>query len=311
MKKSRKFNTLINRLAIVTLILSSVCMVADENALTAYAKYGDYDTVDDNFSRIKQKVYDNADILTSSQEEELEDRIYSASNNGKLDIVILTVDTISGKDPIIYAADFYEEMGFGYDYEVGTGVILLINMGERDVALAGAGMAKIYLPDHELDEIRDDITSDLSDGNYYRAMMDYIDAVEEKALDALDDREYKEAFEEWYSKDYSSAVDQDAFFEEYTPKDNFFTTFKNPVVDIVIGLIIAGVVVAILASQSKTQITVNSKSYLNQGIRLRTRQDTFTHTTTTRHKIESSSSSGGGNHRSSGGHSFSGSKGKF
>lgn len=49
------------------------------------------------------KVVDNADLLTDSQEQELEDRLEELVDKYGCDAVIVTTDTIDGKTPMAYA----------------------------------------------------------------------------------------------------------------------------------------------------------------------------------------------------------------
>lgn len=287
----------------------------DRYTLTAYAK-GSYSVDDSHYDDTEPKIYDYADLFTDNEEQILQESLVSTAKKIKLDLVIVTTDYNRGKESLLYASDFYDGNGFGYDYDCGSGVIMLIDMDNREVAISTAGVCRVYL-DSETDNMIDDVTPYLSDGEYMKAAQYFISEVKELALEAMDDGDYDDAFEAWYSSDHSSISAQNEFYDKYVPQENFFTTFKNPIIDIVIALVIAGVAVLIMSSSSKTKTTVNEKTYMQGGhINLRVRHDQFTHTTTKRVKIQTDNGgSGGGGHGgghvSSSGHSHGGSSGKF
>lgn len=280
-----------------------------------YAK-GSYSVDDSHYDDTEPKIYDDADLFTEHEEQELQEALVSTAKKIKLDLVIVTTDYNRGKESLLYASDFYDDNGFGYDYDCGSGVILLIDMDNREVAISTAGVCRVYL-DGETDNMVDNIAPYLSDADYMEAARYFINEVKRLALEAMSDDDYEEAFDAWYSSDYSSISAQNAFYDEYVPQENFFTTFKNPLIDIVIALVIAGVAVLIMSSSSKTKTTVNEKTYMQGGhINLSVRHDQFTHTTTTRTKIQTDNNGSGnvghgGGHVSSSGHSHGGSSRKF
>lgn len=257
----------------------------DRYTLTAYAK-GSYSVDDSHYDDTEPKIYDYADLFTDNEEQILQESLVSTAKKIKLDLVIVTTDYNRGKESLLYASDFYDGNGFGYDYDCGSGVIMLIDMDNREVAISTAGVCRVYL-DSETDNMIDDVTPYLSDEEYMKAAQYFISEVKELALEAMDDDDYDDAFEAWYSSDHSSISAQNEFYDKYVPQENFFTTFKNPLIDIVIALVIAGVAVLIMSSSSKTKTTVNEKTYMQGGhINLRVRHDQFTHTTTKRVKIQ-------------------------
>ena len=281
----------------------------------SYAK-GSYSVDDSHYDDTEAKIYDGADLFTDSEEGELQESLVSTAKRIKLDLVIVTTDYNRGKDSLLYASDFYDDNGFGYDYDCGSGVILLIDMDNREVAISTSGVCRVYL-DSMTDDMVDDIAPYLSDREYMKAARYFINRVSSLALEALDDDDYEDAFEAWYSSDHSSISAQNDFYDKYIPQENFFTTFKNPLIDIAIALVIAGVVVLIMRSSSNTGSTINERTYMEGGhINLRVRHDQFTHTTTKKRKIETNNSTGkggghGGGHVSSSGHSHGGSSRKF
>lgn len=314
--RSVSFKTLafFGKLILIAGILTAALGISGLS-FTSYAK-GSYSVDDSHYDDTEPKIYDGADLFTDSQEEQLQEYLVSTAKSIKLDLVIVTIDYNIGKESLLYASDFYDENGFGYDYDCGSGVILLIDMDNREVAISTAGVCRVYL-DSMTDDMVDNIAPYLSDREYMKAAMYFINEVERLTLEALDDKDFDDAFEAWYSSDHSSISAQNDFYDKYIPQENFFTTFKNPLIDIVIAFVIAGVAVLIMSSSSKTKNTINEKTYMEGGhINLRVRHDQFTHTTTSRRKIQTdngSKKSGGhgGGHVSSSGRSHGGSSKKF
>ncbi len=84
----------------------------------------------------KELVFDRADLLDKSQEKELTEKAQSLSVQYQADFVLVTTDDAKGKTAQAYADDFYDEHKFGYDEEYGRGLLLLIDMDNREVWLS-------------------------------------------------------------------------------------------------------------------------------------------------------------------------------
>ena len=97
-----------------------------------------------------QYVYDNGNILTDWEEAHLEALAESEGAKHGISIVILTEDGIDGADPMMYAADFYDYGGFHDD-----GVILFLEMEERDWQVVNTGMMKSVIGSYGIDYIGD------------------------------------------------------------------------------------------------------------------------------------------------------------
>lgn len=122
----------------------------------------------------KTWVYDDAGLLQDEQIKTLSDKIEKVREDKKLDIVIVTTRTTGGETPADFADDFYDLGGFGYDKPRGTGILLLIDMGQRNLWISTCGAAQKYFTDKRLDMMLDEIYDDLSDGNYYEGCKTFI-----------------------------------------------------------------------------------------------------------------------------------------
>lgn len=237
-------------------------------------------------SEKKQYVYDFAGLLEKEEVAKLEESAQKYSAKRSTDIIILTTNDTNGKDIVPFMQDFYDEMALGYDKPHGNTAILTIDMKNRDLYLAGFYKGKTYLDDRRLDSIRDKITPDLSSGNYFDAFHTFIKT------------SYK--------------------YMGIKPGVNPDNILFNIWFQLLVSIGLAGIVVGMMAYSSGGKVTVNEKTYeATDTSRVLQRRDQFIRTTTTRIKKPKNNNSGGGKGGgfgggiSRGGHSHSGSRGKF
>jgi len=234
----------------------------------------------------KQMVYDFAGLLKKEEIAKLEEMAYKYGAKRNTDIIILTTNDTKGKDVVQYMEDFYDEAALGFDKPHGNTAILTVDMEHRDVYLAGFYKAKEYLEDSRLDSIRKKITPDLSNGNYYDAFHDFIKI------------SYK--------------------YMGISPEVNPDNILFNLWFQIIVSIGIAGVAVGVMAYNSGGKVTVNARTYeATDTSGLLQKRDQYIRTATSRRKKPTNNNSGGGKGGgfgggiSSGGHSHSGSRGKF
>ena len=260
------------------------------------------------YSTNHQKVYDEAGLFTKDEIESIEEMAKKYGDEVQMDLVIYTVDTDKNKSAMQIADDFYDNNNFGYEDCDGSGGLLLIDMYQREIYISFAGLGEAYVDEYTEDDILDVLQEDAHDGEYYDAAVHFIKLVNEAAKDFRSDDDYKEVLENWYNDEYSSYDDIAAMVKPKEP--NFFTTFKNPLVTLGIAGAIALIVVLIMLYQSKTRMTVGSRTYLAENsLSFPIRSDRFVNKTTTSRTIQTSSSSSGGSshsHHSSSGRSHSG-----
>ena len=160
-------------------------------------------------------------------------------------------------------------------------------MAERDLYIAGFYKGEEFLDNKRSDLVRDKITSDLSRGDYYQAFEGFIKT----------------------SSKYMG------FRPGANPKSPIFNVW----VQLIISFLVGGGVVGVMAYRSSGKMTVHEGTYRDPSdSRIIERRDDYIRTTTTKTKKPSNdgssgggSSFGGGGGISSGGHSHSGSRGKF
>jgi uncharacterized protein len=129
------------------------------------------------YAAITPKVYDKASIFTKSELEKLEGDARKISEELKLDVVIVSIDDNEGKTSRAYADDFYDNNGFGYG-EDADGILMLINMEDREVYISTCGIAIKYFTDARIEGILDVVYADLADGNFGDAATSFLDEVD-------------------------------------------------------------------------------------------------------------------------------------
>lgn len=259
------------------------------------------------FDENENKVFDNADLFSDIEEEELSQMILDTSEEFEMDVIIVTTDDSNGKTAGEYADDFYDTHKFGYEAAYGTGVLLLIDMDNREVYISTSGLARVYL-DEYIEDILDEVQPPLTRAEYYESAVNFNDEISRYARKSISDDDNSEVIDAWNSMEKYDTENIENFYEETgfeSGEKTLFSYLKNPLISGIISIAVGGIVVLIMSFSAKTKNTVNSRTYLENGsFNLLNRQDRYTHTTTTKRKIESSSSSGGSG--GGGGHSHGG-----
>ena len=238
-------------------------------------------------------VNDYADLLSDSEELELNKKLLAYKNRYGLDAVIVTTNSTNGMYISDYADDFYDYNGYGQD-----GIILVLDMSERDWWFSTKGKGITYFTDYGIDTIIDDMLDDLKDGRYYRAFDTFADDVEYFTQKGIE----------------GSVID-------YTPSKATFG-IDNIVISAVIGLVGALITMGILKGQMRSV----SRQYMahnyvvSNSFMLTGASDLFVnrHVTRSRRPEPTRSSGGGGGysggsstHTSSSGSSHGGHGGRF
>lgn len=222
-------------------------------------------------------LLDEADLLTASEEYELESKLRSISNQYNAQIIVATMPSLQGWDIDTFIEYAYDTTGFGY----GTyrdGVMLLIAMEEREYRILSNGLAGDAIDGGKIDAISDAIVSDLSGGDYF------------DAFDTFADRcaYYLEGHINGYPFDFGGSLAG----------------------SIAIGLAVGVITALVLKGQLKSVKRQNqATNYVREGsMHLTTHSDLFLYRNVTRTRRQTSSSSGsrggGGGSRHVGGGRF-------
>lgn len=103
----------------------------------------------------EQRVFDNADLLTAEEEQNLQQFCEDAKEEYDIDFAYLTTKDTEGLSTREYGAQFYIEqnLGVGEDY---SGAIFVLDMGEREGQLVTCGEAMKMITDADADAIWDE-----------------------------------------------------------------------------------------------------------------------------------------------------------
>lgn len=256
-------------------------------------------------------VVDEADLLTAQEEAELQDTINRISGGYAFDVVILIVNSTEGKSSEEFVED-YHYFHNGNDLEAEwSDVLFLVSLEDRDWYISTAGKGVELITDIELDYIEQEIIPLLSQGDYYNCFDEFVSTCEE----IVEYNTRGESFVEikGYGDEYYVGHIPD--FEGPTESFNFF---KNALIALVVGFVIALIVV--LSMKSKLR-TVRAKSgasdYVVAGSMNITRSDerflyrNVTRTPRQQNNSNGRSGGGGGVRVSSSGGSHGGRGGKF
>ncbi|WP_276736525.1 YgcG family protein [Bacillus sp. (in: firmicutes)] len=225
-------------------------------------------------SETQQHVYDQAHLLSKAEIEKLETLSAELGAKRDTDFIIITTKSTNGEDIADYAGDFYDRYG------KGSTAILTIDMADREVFIAGYKKAEKYLDNSRLNSIRNTISSDLSNEDYFKAFKTYIQL------------SYKDM----------------GIKPGINPDNIFFTWWFQMIAAIAVG----GIAVTIMLYQSGGKVTVNGNTYMDQRTSdVIDQYDTYIRTTVTRERKPSNDKDSGDGGVTKGGTSYSGSRGNF
>ena len=244
----------------------------------------------------RERVVDMAELLSDSDKTALLSKLDEISERQKLDIVVLTVNTLDGKTPRDYADDFYDYNGYGFG-ENKDGILLLVSMEDRDWWISTTGYGITALTDAGIEYISKKFLSDLSDGDYAQAFTTYAELCDQFITQAKTGEPYDTG---------------------NMPKKPFNVAW-NILVAFVIGLVVAFVVTNIMKKQLKTvQLKSEANNYVKSNSMIVTEnRDLFLYNQVSRRARpketdnRSGSSGGSSTHTSSSGSSHGGGGGKF
>ena len=231
----------------------------------------------------KKLIYDDAGLLSQQQADSLNELANQYGADRETDFIIVTSNNAANADVMQMAEDFYDEHAPGYDKPHGNAAILMLDMKNRELYLAGFYKAETYLDDARMDKIRDKISPALTSGDYELAFRTYIETAHRYM----------------------------GFRPGVNPDNPLFQLWFQ----LTVSLVLAGIIVGAMAYHSGGRVTVRRQTYEDAGTSgVLQHRDQYLHTTVTKRKIERSSGggrSGGGGGTTGGGHSHSGSRGSF
>lgn len=239
-------------------------------------------------------VYDNANLLTDAEEAEVAAILQGVYDNQQFGAYVLTVNSLGGVAPVVYADDYYDynNLGYGAGHD---GCVLVIAVESRDWYISTRGYGITALTDAGIDYIGDDIVRYLKNDDWAGGIKQYASDVDQFVNEAKTNKPYDTGH---MPRAHKNAVDY----------------LKGIAISLVISLIIAFVVVSKVKSNYKpVKFSKNAAYYLADGsLRVSGSYDNYITSSVSKVAIESKSSGGGSStHTSSSGASHGGGGGKF
>lgn len=243
----------------------------------------------EGFADAYYRLMDMADLLTDAEERVLLNTLDRVSVRQKLDVVIITVDSLEGNDVVSFADDLYDYCQFGYGAN-RDGVLLLISMEDRDWYISTCGYGITAFTDAGIQYIGGQMKSDLSAGNYAAAFRTYIEKCDEFITQARTGKPFDKSS---LPKSPMSAI--------WIP------------ISLLSGIVLAVITVSGMKAQLKTvRFQPEAKHYIKDGsLNITGSRDLFLYRTVDRTEKPRDTDSGSSTHTSSSGETHGGGGGKF
>jgi len=238
-------------------------------------------------------ITDTAGILTEEEWQQLEGQARNIAEQYEFGVYAITVDDyLNYADGSIFdaATELYQRYSLGLGDDKG-GVLLLLSMADRDYSLITYGDFGNYaFNEAGRDALEEFFLDDFADDGWYAGLKDYVT---------------------WCGDYLTAAINETPYTADNLPMDasavrsGIVTRFA---VVLLLPLVIAAIATSIANSKMKSvAAATKAVSYMAGELELTGKDDTYTHTTESRHKKESKDSDS--KSESSGG--FSGNSGKF
>lgn len=231
----------------------------------------------------EQHIYDGAGLLSEPEVQELEALAEEHSRKHDTDFLFLTTESTGGSSIVTYMGDFFDDWADTNGQE--NAVLLTIDIGNRDVYLAGFGTAQRTLDSQRIELVLDRIMPEMSAGDYGGAFHDTV----------------------------TTASRYMEFRPGVNPENIFFKNWFQAALAVLFGAVVVGV----MLFNTGGRVTTTPRTYFDDNrTRVRVSQDRFRNKTVTRRKKPQQSSGGGGGGfggggSTGGGRSFSGGGRKF
>ncbi len=124
-----------------------------------------------------QRVFDDGGLFSASERERLNDKISAMEAEEKWNYYIVTTRDTGGKTARSFADDFYDRNHLGRG-EDASGVLLLIDMDNREAYISTGGAAVDYYSSWKIDAALDGMANSLSNRHYYSAANSFLNAMD-------------------------------------------------------------------------------------------------------------------------------------
>lgn len=228
----------------------------------------------------QQKLYDNADIFTDIEEQQIKNKIDEYIDEHNMDLIIVTTSINTYSNTERFLENFYQSNNFGISSKK-NGTIMAIDLDNQMYEFISYGEMQRYLDDDRINEVYDyvDQMYNANNKDYYVLSTSFIDRLDY----------------------YVDLGIPDSNIDTYVSEDGImhikrtFPWFKVSV----FAIVISSVIVLIMAHKSKMIKKANNASayVIQNSVEITNRSDHFVTTHTSRVRKSSSSSGSGGGSR--------------
>lgn len=227
-------------------------------------------------NEVYSRLVDQAELLSETEQVKILKKLDEISLEYEADVVIVTVEDLKSYTAEQFADDFFDYGGYGLG-EDKSGVLLLISTDDREWYISGSGFCVDAFDSNTIEDIGDEITDDLADGNYADAFTTFADECE------------------YYLNGHINGFP--------------FNIGKSIIISLAIGLVIALITTLYMKGQLKSVKPQNTAgNYVKDGsMSVNVARDFFIY----RHISRIRKPQNNNNHRSSSGRTHSGGGGRF
>ena len=132
--------------------------------------------VEGGFADLYYRIFDDAEVLTEDEDNELEDALEELSLRQSFDVTIATIESMEsvGADSMEqFADDLYDYCQYGYGPDM-DGVLLLVSVGDRKWHISTCGYGITAFTDAGIQYLGQQMTPFMADGDYAGAFRTFV-----------------------------------------------------------------------------------------------------------------------------------------
>lgn len=280
-------------------------------------------------------VYDDADLFTATEEENIIDECEDFANESEFSLAVVTTYNTNGLPSEDYADFFLDNLIDSEGWQENS-VLLLIDMFNRNVWISTTGDCQLAFSDSEIQAVIDGGYDELSIGFYYDAVIGMIRSASDVNSTIDPDSDFYITDDEWYfgEEEFEDNIIQfEGDYYQYDDNGGWVQSddysgyrtapkvisLRDIFIYLIIGLILGAVSVLIVKSQYKNMGKGDEFNANDISLKVTASNDNIISRNVVTAKIPRNnnhtggSSRGGGSsvHRSSGGRSHGGGGRKF
>ena len=201
--------------------------------------------VEGGFADLYYRMFDDAEVLTEDEDNELEDALEELSLRQSFDVTIATIESMEsvGADSMEqFADDLYDYCQYGYGPDM-DGVLLLVSVGDRKWHISTCGYGITAFTDAGIQYLGEQMTPFMADGDYAGAFRTFV---------------------QWSDTYIDAAREGHPYDVNNLPREPLSLMYLFLALGI--GLVLAWVVVHVMKSQLRSvAFQENAASYVREG----------------------------------------------